>query len=251
MNNIRWYHEFDFPNGMKARTHTSDNKFHRALWFFIKKNLNSINFKNKTVLDIGCWDGYWSFYAEKAGAKYVLATDDVTQNWSDGRGIHIAKKMFNSNIEIEQHINVYNIRSLNKKFDIILFLGTYYHLHDPFYALTQIRHCCNEDSIVIIEGDVGCNYHQQEVKYCFGDVTKSIFIPSETIFDQMLQSAYFDIVSFDYFSIVILQAKKSLIHTPYEDRKLIICKPIIETNKLHEYKPPFDLHRYDTRWLEG
>ena len=27
----------------------------------------------RRLLDIGCWDGYWSFYAERRGASRVLA----------------------------------------------------------------------------------------------------------------------------------------------------------------------------------
>ena len=35
-----------------------------------------------TVLDIGAWDGAYSFMAERLGAKRVLATDSVV--WSGG-----------------------------------------------------------------------------------------------------------------------------------------------------------------------
>ena len=35
---------------------------------------------------MGCWDGYWSFYAEQRGAARVLATDDASQNWAGSAG---------------------------------------------------------------------------------------------------------------------------------------------------------------------
>jgi tRNA (mo5U34)-methyltransferase len=82
INSVQWYHEFDFGDGLYARVNTPDAASHRALWRFIQSKLDEINFTDKTVLDIGCWDGYWSFYAERRGAKRVLATDDSGQNWA-------------------------------------------------------------------------------------------------------------------------------------------------------------------------
>jgi predicted nicotinamide N-methyase len=41
-----------------------------------------VDFAGKTVLDIGCWDGQWSFLAENRGAARLLATDDCSQHWT-------------------------------------------------------------------------------------------------------------------------------------------------------------------------
>jgi tRNA (mo5U34)-methyltransferase len=149
---IKWYHEFDFGNGLVA--HSTDNApLHRSFWEFIRSRLDTIDFRGKTVLDIGCWDGYWSFYAERRGARRVLATDDCTQNWSSGEGVRLAKELLNSKIELDQRRSVYDLASLNQTFDVILFLGVYYHLQDTYYALSQIRHCCHPNTVVVIEGD--------------------------------------------------------------------------------------------------
>ena len=64
---IPWYHDIDFPNGLKARTKTPDAESHRKLWDWMRSELGKIDFADRTVLDIGCWDGYWSFYAEQRG----------------------------------------------------------------------------------------------------------------------------------------------------------------------------------------
>jgi tRNA (mo5U34)-methyltransferase len=42
--------------------------------FTIKYN----NYAGKRVLDIGAWDGYWTFEALKRGAREVLAIDDFS-----------------------------------------------------------------------------------------------------------------------------------------------------------------------------
>src|SRR5687767_9189330 len=93
---VEWYHEFDFGNGLRAESHTPDVAAHRGVWSFIQQHLDKIDFAGKSVLDIGCWDGYWSFYAERRGAKSVLATDDVSQNWANGNGLLLAKRLLNS-----------------------------------------------------------------------------------------------------------------------------------------------------------
>src|SRR3954453_5447552 len=98
---IEWYHEFDFGEGLRARTNHSA-PVHRTVWKFIEEQLNTVHFQGKSVLDIGAWDGFWSFYAERRGAKRILATDDLTQNWSDGRGIHLAKELYKSTVQINQ-----------------------------------------------------------------------------------------------------------------------------------------------------
>ncbi len=184
-----WYHEFDFGDGLRATT-KSDVESHRRIWAFIHSNLSGVDFRGKTVLDIGAWDGYWSFHAERNGAKHVLATDDATQNWADGTGIHLAKELFRSRIEIDQGTSVYNLASLKRKFDIILFLGVYYHLHDPFYALSQIRHCCHENTLVLIEGPVATGLVMGGTVLNFLDHSKE-FLPGVDALRQLTDAAYF------------------------------------------------------------
>jgi hypothetical protein len=41
---IAWYHDFDFPNGLTARSKTADADSHRRLWRFIEAELGQIAF---------------------------------------------------------------------------------------------------------------------------------------------------------------------------------------------------------------
>lgn len=106
---IKWYHEFEFGNGLKARSTTPDTEHHRHIWKSIERHLETIDFSNKTVLDIGSWDGYWSFYAERRRGTEVLATDDHSQNWAAGEGALLAKKLLGSKVEINQAMSVYEL----------------------------------------------------------------------------------------------------------------------------------------------
>lgn len=265
---IQWYHEFNFPDGLKARSMTADTSEHRKLWSFIESQLDLIEFKNKTVLDIGCWDGFWSFYAEKRGAKHVLATDDKTQNWAGAEGLKLAHQLYHSSVEIRDDVSIYKVKELGQTFDIILCLGVYYHLVDPFHAFAQVRHCCHEQTIVIFEGDIS---HQMKPNNVHIDLTnphKQTFVPSQYILNQMLGAAYFEVVSQigmyggrrNKLKHKLMQFRGKISEligamlpwtgtTPHLlDRVVSICQPFKGKNPFHAYRPPFQLEKYDDRF---
>ncbi len=188
---ITWYHEFDFGNGLRTKTHCHQIDQHRHIWQFMESHLATVDFRGKSVLDIGAWDGYWSFYAEEHGARSVLASDDLGQNWSAGRGIHLAKELLGSSVEIDQSQSVYNLAARGQKFDVILFLGVYYHLHDPFHALTQIRHCCHPGTVVVIDGPVATNLEANEALYDFPNQYCE-WLPTIGALQQVLKATYFN-----------------------------------------------------------
>jgi len=256
---IRWYHEFDFGNGLRARNLHPSAPVCRRIWKFIAKHLDQIDFHGKSVLDIGCWDGYWSFDAQRRGAKEVLATDDVTQNWSGGEGLKIAKQLFQSSVEINQEMSVYKLSSLQRKFDIVLCLGVFYHLVDPFRALAEIRHCCHDKTIIVFEGEMAlCGLGRGAAQYRCGQVTNRCpwtFLPSPTAFDSLLKAAYFRTQSRSYLSsnvLKILKWIKRVLVTrrpaPMIDRALVACSAFEGTNEFYHYKPPFGLELYDDRF---
>ncbi len=258
---ITWYHEFDFPGGAKARSKSPQVAFHRQLWAFIERTLDQVDFAGKTVLDIGCWNGYWSFYAERRGATRVLATDDATQNWAANNGLMLAKELMKSNIQTDIDVSVYNLDKLSEKFDVILCLGVYYHLVDPFYAFAQIRHRCHPKTIVILEGDVTQGLRKNASHIDPTDHNLPVFVPSLESLSGMLEAAY------------LRPRAQHLLHDlgrwrlrhrlranleavtgihgrlPHRmNRALTICEPFEGSNDAHMYKPPFGLDAYDDRF---
>ncbi len=110
----------------------------------------------KSVLDIGAWDGYFSFLAEERGARRVLAVDNLKNPEAHPKGsasFELAKRVRKSKVEF-QILDVYDCDRLQEKFDVILFLGVYYHLHSPIYALEKIRHVLAPGGSVFMEGMV-------------------------------------------------------------------------------------------------
>jgi tRNA (mo5U34)-methyltransferase len=186
---LTWYHDFDFGNGLKAVSQQADRFHHRPLWEFMQAGLNEIDFQGKTVLDLGCWDGYWSFFAEKRGAAAVLATDDQSQNWMGSQGLLLAKELLDSKVEVDLKRSVYKLEELNRKFDVILFLGVYYHLFDPYYALTQIRHCCHENTLVVIDGPIGIALPENAGLFRFAHHACEV-LPTHGMLRQLVEAAY-------------------------------------------------------------
>jgi len=288
INAIHWYHEFDFPCGLKARSH-GEVESHRTVWAFIERQLDGIDFTGKSVLDIGCWDGKWSFYAERRGAARVLASDDATQNWGRGEGLLLAKELFGSAIETRLDVSIYALDQLGETFDVVLCLGVYYHLIDPFYGFAQVRHRCNERSVVVFEGDVTTGIRANMAQIDLAEHSLPIFLPTPEALANLLKAAYLEPVSQTFLTPVVdldhnrpplpsninravticrdlfkAAYRKSMPQTslaavsdldnkrarlpPGITRAVTICRPYHGANETHFYRPPFGLAAYDPRF---
>ena len=98
-----------------------------------------LNLKGKRVLDVGAWDGYYSFLCEQRGANVVAIDIDPQHR----QGYDVAKKIVNSQVKYRV-MSVYDIEDLEGTFDYVLFFGVIYHLLHPILALEKIRQKCTE-----------------------------------------------------------------------------------------------------------
>jgi len=89
------------------------------------------------VLDVGAWDGYYSFLCEQRGA-HVTAIDISHEH---RRGFEVARSILNSRVQYET-MSVYDIDQLPQNFDYVLCFGVLYHLENPILALRKIREKC-------------------------------------------------------------------------------------------------------------
>ncbi len=104
----------------------------------------------KTVLDIGAWDGFFSFEAERRGARRVVALDGgVWKVDSIGKaGFEFARRALRSRVEdVELDVSEISIARLGQ-FDLVLFLGVLYHLPDPCGSLLKVASVAAHDIIV-------------------------------------------------------------------------------------------------------
>jgi tRNA (mo5U34)-methyltransferase len=131
---INWWHRIDLGNGVV--TPGLSNPAARLKQFGIPEDL-----QGKTVLDIGAWDGFFSFEAERRRAKRVLATDSFCwggDGWGTKAGFELARKALNSKVE-DMEIDVLDISPETVGvFDLVLFLGVLYHMRHPLLALERL-----------------------------------------------------------------------------------------------------------------
>src|SRR5438105_10452129 len=69
---LDWVHSIDLGGGLVTPGAWPPSPLIRAAF-------NAVDFAGKKVLDVGCWDGLWSFEAERRGAAQVYATDCASQ----------------------------------------------------------------------------------------------------------------------------------------------------------------------------
>jgi tRNA (mo5U34)-methyltransferase len=95
----------------------------------------------RSVLDIGAWDGFFAFEAERRGATRVVAADHFAWhggNWSDKSGFELARRALRSRVE-DVDIDVMDLSPERVgSFDVVLFLGVLYHLRHPLLALERV-----------------------------------------------------------------------------------------------------------------
>jgi len=266
---VSWYHEFDFGHGLRAHSKTPDVEWHRRQWQFVERQLEQVDFRGKSVLDVGCWDGYWSFFAERRGAAQVLAVDDFSQNWASAAGIELARELLGSKVELDPRRSVYDLASLGKRFDVVMFLGVYYHLLDPFHAFAQLRHCCHANTIVLIEGAEAVGLLAQAALI---GVDQTKFLPAAGALEYLLGACYFSVGSRAEMTDErelgrlgwrwrlrmwrqALAGSRSgvgaLLPPMIANRRVFLtCVPVERENPIHTYRPPFGLHAYDPRFQD-
>lgn len=107
----------------------------------------------KAVLDVGAWDGFFSFEAERRGAARVLAIDALQAREQDTgtAGFRYAKAFLGSRVDFRV-MDVMDLSGLDDKFDVVLFLGVYYHLVDPVHALGLLFDHLKPGGQLVMEG---------------------------------------------------------------------------------------------------
>lgn len=95
----------------------------------------------KSVLDVGAWDGFFSFEAERRGAARVLATDSFAwnaSNWSTKAGFDLAREALGSRVE-DREVDILDLDPAEiGRFDVVLCLGVLYHMKHPLLALERV-----------------------------------------------------------------------------------------------------------------
>ena len=131
---VTWYHRIDLGHGIV--TPGSDDTVNRMAMIGLPNDLCGL-----TVLDIGAWDGAFSFEAERRGASRVVAVDSFCWSgtgWGTKDGFDCARRLLGSKVK-DYELEVLELSPNNVgRFDLVLFLGVLYHIKHPLLALERV-----------------------------------------------------------------------------------------------------------------
>jgi tRNA (mo5U34)-methyltransferase len=153
VNSIEWFHSIDLGHGLI----THGLKSLEVLAQEQRVIFDPVNLEGATVLDVGAWNGAFSFAAKRRGAAHVLATDEyvwIHEHWRGREAFDIANSALGLKIEAMQ-IDVPQIAPATVGYwDIALFLGVLYHLPSPLEGLEAVAEVTKDCLIVETHTDL-------------------------------------------------------------------------------------------------
>jgi SAM-dependent methyltransferase len=139
-----WNHYYEFPGGIKTRqVHVNSPGYCLQKWPRIETIIGRENFKEKTIVDVGCSDGYFSIYSSFLGAKVTGFDLDPIRI----ERANLAKEILNANNTEFKCDNVFNVKYKNK-FDYCFALGFLHRVDD---ILTCIKNLSKLSDSLLLE----------------------------------------------------------------------------------------------------
>jgi tRNA (mo5U34)-methyltransferase len=174
-----WFHSIELSPTVITPGRATPEKLRRQLLLLRLPDL-----RGKSVLDIGAYDGYFSFAAEKLGARRVVALDHYVwsadmaaymKDWRESKQngklipaphesrhwrpdelpgrkpFDLARKILGS--KVEPLVGDFMTMDLAKlgRFDLVLFLGVLYHMENPLLAMKRVRSVVAPGGVVVVE----------------------------------------------------------------------------------------------------
>ena len=171
-----WWHSIDLGGGVVTPGRKTPSILAKEL-----ANFQLPDLRGRTVLDIGAWDGFYSFHAERLGAKRVVALDHYvwSVNWgldshdpltgtpTNGlltpdqneqmwrpqelpgkRGFDLAHEVLKSSVEpIVADYMTCDLQALGQ-FDVVFYFGVLYHMRHPLLALERLAKLTREVAVI-------------------------------------------------------------------------------------------------------
>jgi tRNA (mo5U34)-methyltransferase len=185
-----------------------------------------------TVLDVGCNGGFYSFEMKRRGASRVLGIDTEPLYLRQAR---FAAAVMHMDVEFRE-ASVYDVADLGSAFDLVLFMGVFYHLRHPLLALDMLRRFA-VGRLMLFQSMVrgsrraamarpDYTFHDEEpfasaefprlhfVEQRYAGDDSNWWIPNQSCVEAMLRSAGFEIVD-------------------HPDGEVYLCRPAMQA-RLHD-----------------
>src|SRR5215472_717145 len=127
-----WFHNLNL-HGVPTAPHHFLGDFPNVKWRQIS-NAVPLDLRGATVLDIGCNGGFYSIEMKKRGASRVLGIDVDDRYLNQAR---FAAETLGVKVDLAK-CSVYDVDGLPGQFDYVLFMGVFYHLRYPLFALDKV-----------------------------------------------------------------------------------------------------------------
>jgi tRNA (mo5U34)-methyltransferase len=198
---IGWYHTLELAPGF-----ATDGMF--DLRPYVHQYGLPERMEGLRALDVGTWDGFWSFEMERRGAEVVaLDLDDERDlDWPPrrrpqsfpehrrGDGFRLAKEILGSKVErVDQNIYTASPEDLGT-FDLVICGSVLLHLRDQLLAMERIAALCRGTFISVEEYDRYADLIPFPVSRYHADRDRAVvyWLPSRKTWRRMLWTAGFD-----------------------------------------------------------
>ena len=152
---LPWYHSIDLPGGITTPGVVNNRRV-------LPRYHLPASLAGKTLLDIGAWDGFYSFEAARRGATDVLAADSFSwdgRGWGRKASFDLARRSlrFEGTVR-DQLIDPTELtpEAIGGQFDVVLLLGVLYHLEDPIGVLRRVAACTRD--LLVLETESTLNW---------------------------------------------------------------------------------------------
>jgi tRNA (mo5U34)-methyltransferase len=129
-----WFHNLHLPDGTQTAPDHRLGDFPRYKWEVLRPHLPE-RLDGWTALDLGCNAGFYSFELARRGAR-VTAID------LDEHYLHQARwaaREYGLEHAIDfRRMQVYDLSRMEEQFDLVLFMGLFYHLRYPLLGLDLV-----------------------------------------------------------------------------------------------------------------
>jgi tRNA (mo5U34)-methyltransferase len=235
-----WFHNLNLAGVQTAPNHFLGD-YPSIKWRSFQGALPA-DLSGKSVLDVGCNAGFYSIEMARRKARRVVGIDSNPRYLAQAR---LAAEVSGVDLELRQ-LSVYEVASLEERFDVVLFMGVLYHLRHPLLALDLLHEHVVGDEFVfqsMLRGSAAANavaedhpfedtqtfddpsyprLHFIERKYA-GDPT-NWWIPNRSCAEAMLRSAGFAIVDHPEAEVFLCRRSVSSLALG-SDPRVEVCPP--------------------------
>lgn len=129
-----WFHNVRLPGGIQTAPEHALGDFPRFKWQHIASQLPD-DMTGMHVLDIGCNGGFYSLEMARRGASVVAM--DLDPRYLEQTRLVMEAHGLGGHVET-RWAQVYDLATWEESFDVVLFLGVFYHLRYPTLGLDVV-----------------------------------------------------------------------------------------------------------------